>query len=412
MNEHIKIDGFLFLSKIDLPIRRYNIIIGPQGAGKSVVSRLITYCRECIGNQLADSLFEGESKADFNKRLVNLFHRHFPKYSWEKTDFTINYEFENTNIIISNKNNRLFITSETLSKKRAEILKIYKKATATSETPPKSKYASVSPLFKVIREQHPVAFTTWHYIPATRSIFSIFERWLFSILETNIETGNTTIDPLLSNFGNMYSFGRYNYDTKEEKTPYQKKMESMLEEVIGGKFCREKRDEWVQYNNGRKIKIPQLSSGQQESLPIFLILLSIQEIIGKGKSGLIIEEPESHLFPDAQKRIMDAFALLYNTVENSKIFITTHSPYILSSLNNQILGYAVHKKHPKDKNILKIISDEYVVNPDDISAHYMEGGRLISIFDKETQLIDFSKIDNISDKLNLTFDKLLEFYDD
>ncbi len=61
---------------------------------------------------------------------------------------------------------------------------------------------------------------------------------------------------------------------------------------------------------------------------------------------MIIEEPEAHLFPEAQKEISALIALLSN-MKQSQITITTHSPYILASINNLILAHKVGKKYPE-----------------------------------------------------------------
>lgn len=45
-----------------------------------------------------------------------------------------------------------------------------------------------------------------------------------------------------------------------------------------------------------------------------------------------MEEPESHLFPDAQKDMAEALGLFAN--KNNQLMVTTHSPYILGAFNN------------------------------------------------------------------------------
>ena len=69
-----------------------------------------------------------------------------------------------------------------------------------------------------------------------------------------------------------------------------------------------------------------------------IILKSLNYINSTGGGYTIyIEEPEAHLFPTAQKRIVQLLARTFNnTNSNFQIIVTTHSPYILSSFNNLI----------------------------------------------------------------------------
>ena len=69
----------------------------------------------------------------------------------------------------------------------------------------------------------------------------------------------------------------------------------------------------------------------KELSPIYLI---IRELADKG-SLIIIEEPESHLHPAAQIKLMEIFAKLVN--EGLNILITTHSDLLLRKLAHLIM---------------------------------------------------------------------------
>ena len=63
------------------------------------------------------------------------------------------------------------------------------------------------------------------------------------------------------------------------------------------------------------------------------------------KAYFIIEEPESHLFPETQKKIMQFIAAVKNN--GNEILVTTHSPYILGELNNLLYANNISGKVPK-----------------------------------------------------------------
>ena len=49
------------------------------------------------------------------------------------------------------------------------------------------------------------------------------------------------------------------------------------------------------------------------------------------KVFLIIEEPEAHIYPSLQKKIME-FIVLFANIQDSGVLITTHSPYMAAEM--------------------------------------------------------------------------------
>lgn len=61
----------------------------------------------------------------------------------------------------------------------------------------------------------------------------------------------------------------------------------------------------------------------------------------KGNDIIFIEEPEAHLHPEVQVKLIEIFAKL--TSLNLKIFITSHSNYMFNKLNNLIIKKEIDK---------------------------------------------------------------------
>lgn len=55
-------------------------------------------------------------------------------------------------------------------------------------------------------------------------------------------------------------------------------------------------------------------------------------MLKKENAFVIIEEPEAHLYPSLQNKVVEFIAYFAN-MNNSSVLITTHSPYILTSVN-------------------------------------------------------------------------------
>ena len=119
----------------------------------------------------------------------------------------------------------------------------------------------------------------------------------------------------------------------------------------------------------------------------------------------MIEEPEAHLFPEAQKEISNLIALMSN-VENSQVIITTHSPYILASLNNLILA---NKVGSENINVEKRINKNLWINRDKVYAALVTKGQVKDIIDNELNIIQQENIDSVSGTINDEFDFLFQF---
>ena len=125
----------------------------------------------------------------------------------------------------------------------------------------------------------------------------------------------------------------------------------------------------------------------------------------KKKKTFIVEEPELNLFPSIQKELVNYLAKEAKNFGNT-ILLTTHSPYILTSLNNLMFAYQTGQSNGED--IDKIIDKKYWVNPADVSAYMMfPNGECKSIIDREG-LIKTEKIDNISQILNKEFNEMFD----
>ena len=163
----------------------------------------------------------------------------------------------------------------------------------------------------------------------------------------------------------------------------------------------------IRIENGNYIKLLFASSGQQEAVWIIQMILLL--ILNKQKVFIVIEEPEAHLFPEAQKNIINLITLLAN-VNDNQVFITTHSPYLLTSLNNLVYAYQVGQKHPE--KVSEIVDKQLWLNPEKLQAYFVGGkhnkGRIRSIIHPELQIIQTEEIDSASSINNEEYDLLFD----
>lgn len=146
------------------------------------------------------------------------------------------------------------------------------------------------------------------------------------------------------------------------------------------------------------------ASGYQSTIPIVLAL----KFYSKRKRTFIVEEPEINLFPTVQKKLMEFFVKSINDFGHS-FLIPTHSPYILSSINNMIYAYSLGnlESGKYKKKVDAIISEKFWISPEDVSAYYLKDGTATNILNIDESLIKIDDLDNVSEIINREFDELL-----
>jgi predicted ATPase len=169
------------------------------------------------------------------------------------------------------------------------------------------------------------------------------------------------------------------------------------------KSGEEMREDYREYFKNESAKILNNKDYTEEQKRILLSNLAAQFNIKRILN--IVEEPEQNLFPTSQQKALHNLLEHNNAVKENKLIISTHSPYILSSLNNSILAEEVFEKTGKE---IGNYSKEKRVAFADISAYKFEDGKIFSIKDEESKLINADAIDSCSDNINSDFDELLD----
>ncbi|MDM3855588.1 MAG: AAA family ATPase [Aphanizomenon gracile PMC649.10] len=196
-------------------------------------------------------------------------------------------------------------------------------------------------------------------------------------------------------------------------------IDELINQIIVGNYSYEKDQDWILYTNetnkNRRTNLSHSSSGQQEALPMTLIL-AILPFISSTTRLFIIEEPEAHLFPTSQKHIVSLISQVFNTTEKKhKFFITTHSPYILTAFNNLIQAGNTLKalrEKPEQNDLLealfKIVPENQTLDINDVAAYTIKNGMIESLINEDNNLIDTNIIDEVSNEFSQVFEKLIE----
>ncbi|PZU92617.1 MAG: hypothetical protein DCE90_17770 [Pseudanabaena sp.] len=181
--------------------------------------------------------------------------------------------------------------------------------------------------------------------------------------------------------------------------------QNLVNSILKGYYSYQNGIERINFAGG-ETAINFASSGQQEVVWILLIIVIL--MLNERKVFMIIEEPEAHLFPVAQKQIIDLIALLSNQNDN-QILLTTHSPYILSSFNNLLYAHNVGREKPGA--VAQVVDPHLWINCDKLNAYILEDGTARTIVDREEELIQSAEIDRASNIIVDTFNQLFDLED-
>ena len=176
----------------------------------------------------------------------------------------------------------------------------------------------------------------------------------------------------------------------------------LIEKVICGRYSINNGEERIILKDGQHIRINFASSGQQDALWITNLLFYV--LVRKSPAMFIIEEPESHLFPSSQKYIMELIALVHN--QGHSMLVTTHSPYVLGTLNN-LLYASSFRKTGKQDGAEQVISSALWLDPEKFSAYFVKDGKAEYCMDSDIMQIQNERIDEISEVITNDYEALL-----
>lgn len=429
--QRIEIKNFGPIKELNLDIKDFSLLIGPQASGKSTIAKTIFFFKS-LNDELVKYFIESIDKNDFSKSIgtyaksirkkyldyfgasTHLDGLHLKYYYTETVWISITIETNHKYItpifskIFSEEFNTLVKEainfSDSIGQRNPSLLTSKDLIQLDSD---KRKFVSniKSKCNSVFQEDRELMF-----IPAGRSLLATLSDQLQFINPRNLDflmrsflDKINIVRPIFNkSLGDIIKERRLltQYDIDYNKT---KLAEDIISKILKGKYQYDKDGEKIFFDTNRYVKLNFSSSGQQESLWILLLLFII--ILEKQNVFIVIEEPEAHLFPEAQKEISNLIALMSN-VENSQVIITTHSPYILASINNLILANKVGSENAK---VADRINQNLWIRSDKVYAAVVANGQAKEIIDSELNIIQQEKIDSVSSTINHEFDFLFQF---
>ncbi|GEM_PF-278799 len=427
------------IKEFEMEIRDVNLLIGEQSSGKSTIAKSIFFFRNLktlLTNfliQIAETgLYNGHNVKGkkFYKLLGEETKTVFIKlfgYSWDlNPDFYMRYDFTKEIFLTVNlgtwiRNEKKYIClqySPELTKKIQELTEesftfhnAQKTGSLNLALEQEMRNRNRAFIMNRISEVFEDDFATY-YIPAGRSLLTVMSasRGVMNQaqnLDLITDQFMGLIDSIRGSFMEGIN-GAYRFYPSAKRPFDVHQLSKKIIEMQKGEYFATKNGEELRLA-ASSIKINFMSSGQQELLWLINFLYVL--ILRQEKAFVIVEEPEAHIYPTLQNEIVN-FLISYVNLCSGRLFCTTHSPYVLSSINNSFYaGYIFSKGEKYVKQVKDIIPQSSIIKNNCLSAIKLYSGntkekQFESLVEKNEGEIKSEMIDEVSDKINEIYTKL------
>lgn len=451
MSQRLEIANFGPVRNVSIEIRPLLVLVGQQASGKSTIAKLI-YFFQSLSSEFFSRYYQSSNKKvdlthDLKLPIREKFYDFFGS-TFHLPEFRIVYHYaENRSLTLSlsseKKINATFSDSF-FTERDLDELRGYKKMliqiksdlentdnvakkVALDERHLNYLHQLADKINALFCNEHNDSLFILAGRNATIGYSETFENMLQQSIQKNIEeqghrafeTKEQTIDETLmlsfmqrvvkmrQAFINLGNFEGMIAHANARLKPRLKLANKLIREVLHGQYSNSEFGERIVHPGQGYVYLKNASSGQQESIRILQdAFLSIYQ---GNKLLRIVEEPEAHLFPEAQMSTIQLLILMLNSAPSGHLILTTHSPYTLTVINNLIYAAKVGAHHPEQAN--SIIQKELWLPLGNVSAYMLQDGEAFDIMDGELGEIKAELIDSISNVINQQYDQLLQLDD-
>lgn len=426
--QKIIVKDFSCIKSAALEVAPLTLVIGPQASGKSVLSKLIYFCTNIISGYDRFAIEDRLSFDALERRIAALFIEWFPISAWGSKRFSIQFELGTFKVEIA----RIGKSDRARIKFCEQFVAFYENAhekfsialrKAEMRAEAHAEFYDYELMYR-LRHSASLSLRKWLgrdfvenqlFVPAGRSFFTSVGKALVAFEHSGI------LDPVTLEFGRKFSAIRERFTRRVPTIGVTQSplADILFSEILGGHLKVRGGKEYIQAADGRLIPFSALSSGQQELLPLAVAIRAMlpSGVLRHGvptggalsiRRAIYIEEPEAHLFPYAQNKLVEILAALVARRRFTNLLLTTHSPYVLAKFNNLIKAGSLVRtgKGKSNADLAKVIPETSWLTPNSVNAYAIIDGQLNGIMD-ETGLIAADYLDDVSGDIAREFSKLL-----
>jgi hypothetical protein len=421
----LTVKNFSVIKEAKLEFGKITVLIGPQASGKSLLCKLAYFLGSEVIGIAVESLLERYGWGEFLETATRELNDRFSTSGWLRT--TSSARFTSRDYAAEAIGVGDILQPKLEIRFSAIVEDLYRKILDNPSKRTSARGGSRTDLRNDLWIELSLLLDRSHteenlYIPSGRGLFTDPSKAIAALQNPEIDHVTRHFSGLTA-WDSKWKAGLLTLGREVVRT-----VESEMQRIVGGFVSMSDGRPVFIASDGRVLPLSMLSSGTLELLPMFNVLnriayeqehrsarfssIRIPPIadISHHNPRVYLEEPEAEIFPATQYDLVRIIAFLANDSElDFHWVITTHSPYILSSFNNLLQAWQVGTagSSATRKEVAAIIDERYWVDPAGFRAHSIHDGKLESIMDDETYLINGAYLDGVSNEIGSQFDELL-----
>jgi hypothetical protein len=418
----LTVKNFSVIKEAELEFGKITVLIGPQASGKSLLCKLAYFFQRIVIELAEESIRESLSVDSFRVRVAREFSLTWFPFFGSELASKVTYTDGRFEVTLDRSAPQLHPASSQTNKFAEakfspEISDGYSMTLLGLQRDRNSSGSVDYPRYtKEIRDRlealQSVESAIYTYVPSTRSFFTSPQK---AVIGTS-----QRLDPITVRFSQDFEL---NFASRVPTSGLRHNLARWIDaesrRILQGEVLVKGNSEVFQATDGRELPLSILSSGTQELLPLITCIREFVAVSSAVAEALdfrealhrrlfFVEEPEANVFPETQYDLVRIFARMTSEpILDASWVITTHSPYILSAFNDLVEAGRLGAESSLGAEVNDVIPREFWVKPGDFKAYSIHDGKLESIMDKETGLINGEYLDAISNKIGGDFDALL-----
>lgn len=374
------IKNFGPIRDLQVEIRPITLFIGPQGCGKSTVSKVFTIVQDAQWAldilQKKDSVFEA-----FDKFSISEFFQKetYIRYKGDDYPYDVIYEQGTFHVKAPSK-----VSSRKLEKILLEAIAKSNKGLLARIGISEKELPQLQNMYSELLRAN-ARFVL--YVPAERNLIGNLSQYIMNFILADIPLNGS-----LKEYISIYERAKAKISTYD--APF-----------LNVRYMQENNEERLYVSENQHISFQAGSSGVQSVLPMLMVINYSRTV--KCFDCFVIEEPEQNLFPKNQ---LDLLQLLLSY--KARYIFTTHSPYLLSALNVLLLAGKLTKQGniPKEE-ISKVVSEDVFLDSENVAVYSInqssDKANVTNLIDSKTGLVNVNSLDGVSEVIAEQFNQLM-----